>query len=73
VGLVKDADEHAISADKKRAETLGLIKVEVWRVYQSSNSPGVAVDADEEPDVNDTEILIAEKALKGKAISHGTS
>lgn len=73
LGSVEDADDQAIEKDKKRAETLGLIKVEVWREYQRGNSSDLSSDADDELDVNDSELLIAEQALKGKAISHGTS
>lgn len=81
VDIVEDAD-HTIEADKKRAETLGLIRVEVRRVARTGQDVMIRFDDDEEDldaedgdtkDHETSDMLIAEKALKGKALSHGTS
>lgn len=63
------ADASAAKRDKAKAAGLGSIRVEVWRAFVEGHSgPSRRARAPEK-----TEMSIAEKALKGRAISHGTS
>jgi hypothetical protein len=55
-----------LNRDKKRAAGLGIIRVEVFRARDMGQTTAPAGN----PKHND--MSIAEKALKGRAISHGT-
>lgn len=69
--LVEDADLETIHADTERAASLGEVRVDVWRVIAKPTNDSVSHEAIENaPAEND--LSIAEKALSGKAISHGT-
>lgn len=62
-----DTDTRRVKQDIKRAKHLGLIEVKVRRVLVGETIP--------EPQYRDkenAEFSIAEKALKGRAVSHGT-
>lgn len=67
--------------DKKISELLGLLRVRVWRVeLVDSYEPEPVVADNKPPDspchiagVEETEMRLAEKALKGKTLSHRTT
>lgn len=67
--IVDDASKTRIDNDIEQAKGLGQIVVEIWRDEETGvpcrprvSQPNIVVQSE-----------IAEKALKGKAISHGTS
>ncbi|KAJ0124949.1 hypothetical protein J7T55_006292 [Diaporthe amygdali] len=68
MSTVDDDDMMRVEKDKEIAGLLGLIRVRVWRaeVIESNlpGSPSQTIGFDE------TELQLAEKALKGKALSH---
>lgn len=62
-----DADASRVRKDLDRAKKLGLISVVVTRFLPSSYEAGRGEEA------ADDSFSVAEKALKGRAVSHGTS
>ncbi|KAI1767066.1 hypothetical protein GGR53DRAFT_483821 [Hypoxylon sp. FL1150] len=68
VKTVDDATEDRIEKDREASKKLGLIEVEVSRciMVRPTNTGGTF------PQLNTTSFELAEKSLKGKAISHGT-
>ncbi|OIW27445.1 hypothetical protein CONLIGDRAFT_633807 [Coniochaeta ligniaria NRRL 30616] len=65
--IVDRDDAKAAKRDTERAAGLGSIRVEVWR----SLNKGLTDPVEQAP--KKTDMSIAEKALKGRAISHGTT
>ena len=61
------AGAGVVEADKSRAGTLGTIRVEVFQATRSWTE-----DAREKT-AEDPDLVMAEKALKGKTLSHGTA
>ena len=60
------APAATVKKDLKRAPLLGTVRVQVWHGVYKGPSANVAM-------LRDTAVLsIAEKALKGTAVSHGT-
>lgn len=55
---------------KEIARHLGLLRVCVWRVEVSERNEAGAALPDSSVPGDDTETKLAEKALKGKALSH---
>jgi hypothetical protein len=68
VEAVETEDRHRISQDKEKAKGLGLINVEVLVGKKGQTRPKVY---DKTPDQN--AFRIAEKAIKGSSVSHGTT
>lgn len=70
--LVDDADKKRVASDLKVAQNLGLIRVFVHRVVHKEE------DKDHTSSLRDPRLgthgtSLAEKALKGKAVSHRTA
>jgi hypothetical protein len=66
--IVDDADSDRVKADAKLANGLGEIVVHVHRAIAGLSLTALSTSAVKEP-TNE----IAEKALKGQAISHGVT
>jgi hypothetical protein len=71
VSLVDDANARRVKEDLKRAKHLGLIRVKMYRTVKPPTTAARYRDADEAKEKHD--LSIAEKALKGRAVSHGTT
>ncbi|KAI1646949.1 uncharacterized protein F4817DRAFT_120038 [Daldinia loculata] len=68
IDVVDDAKKDRIQDDIKIAKHLGMIQVRVYRcIYLGDSTPSLG-----KPITSD-KLELAEKSLKGKAISHGTS
>lgn len=65
--IVDVADSKVIKKDMEAAASLGVIRVEAWRTLKD----GVAQAPSQTE--SQTKLTVAEKALKGRAVSHGTS
>ncbi|KAJ3568174.1 hypothetical protein NPX13_g6511 [Xylaria arbuscula] len=65
--IVDEAKKERVEGDRKIANGLGTIHVDFFRATIRAPSTGHVTDA------NSGGFELAEKALKGKAISHGTS
>ncbi|EOO00073.1 hypothetical protein UCRPA7_4505 [Phaeoacremonium minimum UCRPA7] len=65
---VDDTDKSRVKQDIKRAKHLGLIEVKISRIEVGETLPKLFAQ-----DKQIAEFSIAEKALKGRAVSHGTS
>ncbi|KUI73783.1 hypothetical protein VM1G_09341 [Cytospora mali] len=72
VSTVDDASKNRVAKDLKAAKNLGLIRLVIRRVVVTSITRNSASPIDTSNLANG-EISLAEKALKGKAISHGTT
>lgn len=68
--LVDDAPKERIEKDLKTAKGLGTIEVKFTRAIEHGPLPARTRDGSS---VNLTSFELAEKSLKGKAVSHGTS
>ena len=64
---VDDTDKSRVKQDIKRAKHLGLIEVKISRIEVGETLPKLFAQ-----DKQIAEFSIAEKALKGRAVSHGT-
>ncbi|KAK7906583.1 hypothetical protein PG985_016320 [Apiospora marii] len=76
VEKVDDADKNRVEEDKKIAKDLGVLKVEVWRctVRPDHGQPSRAQKSGSSNGASGRGLPpIAEKAFKGKEISHGAS
>src|SRR4051812_4756625 len=62
--IVEETDTHTVQKDSKRVQTLGSICVRFFKSRYTGRQP---VDSQH---VADTNLTVAEKALKGKAVSH---
>lgn len=70
--LVDVADKTRIDTDMKVAQNLGLIRVSVYRVIFKGEKRNYE-HSSRRLKVETHGLCLAEKALKGKAISHGTT
>ncbi|KAI0202978.1 hypothetical protein F4808DRAFT_418707 [Astrocystis sublimbata] len=70
VETVDDAQKERVERDMKVAKDLGTIKIHVKRKIEAGNYYGPTFD---NTVVNPASFELAEKALKGRAVSHGTS
>jgi len=67
---VDDANARTVKEDLKRAKELGLIRIKVMRgINLHERIPPSAARAG----LENLDLSIAEKALKGRAVSHGTT
>ncbi|KAL1855796.1 hypothetical protein Daus18300_010971 [Diaporthe australafricana] len=71
VSIVDDATKTRVATDTKVAQDLGLIRVCVHRVIVKTRN--LHRSPLTEPELATDRLSLAEKALKGKAISHGTT
>lgn len=80
MSIVDDAEKKRVAEDTKIAQSLGLMRIVVRRVVfkkinkkteQKTDKKQSSPHRDE--DIATGGISIAEKALKGKAVSHGFS
>lgn len=69
--VVEDTDKERIAADEKLAKNLGLIRVCVYRATFKKEGHKKFSHGDLKIGIDG--ISLAEKALKGKALSHGTA
>ncbi|KAI1144364.1 hypothetical protein F5Y05DRAFT_407760 [Hypoxylon sp. FL0543] len=69
ITTVDDSKKDRVERDVKVAKDLGLIEIEVSRCIYLGNSPTVH----RSPPKKSRELELAEKSLKGRAMSHGTS
>ncbi|KAJ9165032.1 hypothetical protein NKR19_g821 [Coniochaeta hoffmannii] len=67
IQTVETADVGVVETDSGRASTLGVIRVEVARSIRKGSKNA------QDQSVEDTNLTVAEEALKGQAISHGTA
>ncbi|KAB5582771.1 hypothetical protein GE09DRAFT_1278133 [Coniochaeta sp. 2T2.1] len=66
-----DANTSTTQEDKKQARELGLIRVEVRRCVEVEQPEGL--DLDSESESKTSNLSLAEEALKGRAVSLGTT
>ncbi|ROW06413.1 hypothetical protein VMCG_04360 [Cytospora schulzeri] len=71
VSTVDDANKQRIAKDLKAAKNLGLIQAVVYRIIVTGRKAKTRTSY--APKIAEGGISLAEKALKGKAISHGTT
>ncbi|KAI1808702.1 hypothetical protein F4811DRAFT_569488 [Daldinia bambusicola] len=69
VDVVDDSNKNRVENDVKRARHLGLIQAEIFRCIVLGTYRSSECSAFKQSD----KLELAEKSLKGKAISHGTS
>lgn len=73
---MENANERSVAKDMKTAQSLGLLRIGVWRVREEreesfgEESSGGKVDTS---GLSEGCLTLAELALKGKAISLGAS
>jgi len=81
--VVEEVDDATLEKDKERARDMGTIRVEVFRAIKTQTVVSRAYPAGnqdrnsgkeglEDKEQEDERLAIAEKALKGRAISHKT-
>lgn len=70
--LVDDADKKRVASDLKVAQNLGLIRVSVRRVVRKEGGKDPTSSL-RDPRLGTHGTSLAEKALKGKAVSHRTA
>lgn len=63
---MEDSDSERIASEKEFASNLGVIEIKVWRCDETGLSNYLPLAKEIEA------IELAEKSLKGRAISHGT-
>ncbi|KAI0138517.1 hypothetical protein F4776DRAFT_56427 [Hypoxylon sp. NC0597] len=69
ISTVDDSKKDRVERDTKVAKDLGLIEIQVFRCIHLGNTP-----IRHRPSLRGTrELELAEKSLKGRAMSHGTS
>lgn len=68
VTMVDQSDARSLEKDRKRAKDIGLIQVVIAQHRRLGDSTSGRSRTE-----NEVELSIAEKALKGRAISHGTT
>ncbi|KAI3394306.1 hypothetical protein diail_2953, partial [Diaporthe ilicicola] len=74
VSTIDDANKTRLATDTKTAQNLGLIRVSVFRVIVKGKDENKKLSsARPDPNLAKDRLSIAEKALKGKAVSHGTT
>lgn len=73
VSTVDDANKQRIANDMETAKDLGLIRVVVKRVIIICNKIRGSTTSRDISERANRDFSLAEKALKGKAISHGTT
>lgn len=73
VSTVDDANKQRIASDMETAKDLGLIRVVVKRVKFTGNKIRQPSSSRDISKLASRDFSLAEKALKGKAISHGTT
>ena len=66
--IVEESPKERVERDKALAETLGKIEVRFERGYVGGLTGRSSHHA-----INTTDMVLAEKSLKGKGISHGTT
>ncbi|XXG96764.1 hypothetical protein Hte_003055 [Hypoxylon texense] len=72
ISTVDDAKEERVKSDIKIAKDLGLIEVKIWRCIRVG--PSAYQSSSPQPHVErNNKLELAEKSLKGRATSHGTS
>ncbi|KAF4775912.1 hypothetical protein HER10_EVM0001842 [Colletotrichum scovillei] len=71
VTTVDDATKERVEGDSKKAKSLGVIEVFVYPL--TITGPSYTSGHEHYRDNQDSSFNIAEKALKGRAVSHGTS
>ena len=65
---MEDTNKERLTQDREIAKTLGTIQVELWHGNYSGYSPYMGKTLH-----NQERFQLAEKAMKGREISHGTT
>ncbi|KZL77472.1 hypothetical protein CT0861_08623 [Colletotrichum tofieldiae] len=71
VTMIDDAAKDRVEVDTKKAKSLGVIEVFIYPMVITG--PMRHTTTEHRPDAQNDGFEIAEKALKGRAVSHGTS
>lgn len=69
--LVDDANRKRVAEDLKTAKNLGLIRIVVWRIVIKGD--GRPLSSRDNHKFTEGGLSLAEKALKGRAITHGAA
>ncbi|OIW27359.1 hypothetical protein CONLIGDRAFT_633716 [Coniochaeta ligniaria NRRL 30616] len=68
INALDEADPRTVKKDLKRAKMLGIIRIQVWRAIEIESTKVPRTTA-----IEGLKLDLAGEALKGRAVSHGTT